>query len=90
MLEAGVDPRRAILVDWVHSLAVDAPPERSGTLYVDGRWFAFTAGEDSPVGRSMFGRGALATNPRPETDTGLSWTQHCGRLLRKHWEASPR
>ena len=51
MLEAGVDPRRAILVDWVHSLAVDAPPERSGMLYVDGRWFAFTAGEDSPVGR---------------------------------------
>jgi hypothetical protein len=23
----------------------------AGTLYVDGRWFAFTAGEDSPVGR---------------------------------------
>jgi len=26
MLEAGVDPRRAILVDWVHSLAVDHHP----------------------------------------------------------------
>jgi hypothetical protein len=32
MLEAGVDPRRAILVDWVHSLAVDAPPERRHAL----------------------------------------------------------
>ena len=51
MLEAGVDPRGAILVDWVHSLAVDAPPERSGTLYVNREWFAFTAGEDSPAGR---------------------------------------
>lgn len=51
MLEAGVDPRRSILVDWVHSLAVDAPPERSGTLYANRHWFAFTAGEDSPAGR---------------------------------------
>lgn len=51
MLEEGVDPRRAILVDWVHSLAVDAPPERSGTLYANRDWFAFTAGEDSPAGR---------------------------------------
>jgi hypothetical protein len=51
MLEAGVDPRRAVLVDWVQSLAVDAPPGRSGTLYANRQWFAFTASEDSPAGR---------------------------------------